>query len=277
MKGSNGHIDDTPPVIQPYTRKPLYTSLPANVSAMLHQIPTPQQPKQQRQQQPKNTGSSPVDMDLDSPFSPGSASDLSDLFEPPTGTPPAFTALGSGNNNKASPAGKKPWESSHWAKIIGGSGGGSGSGAGKESKSKRRNKRPHGAVSKSKKTVNTKVVDDRLKIIDDVPSSAVEMTVKEKFLKKVQRQERVVEEVKMVMKPAYNHKKINKDQYKEILRKAVPKICKSGEINPNKINRLVGGYIKKFHHENKKTKGKGGGGGGAPQGNNSASGPSLIF
>ena len=145
MKGSNGHIDDTPPVIQPYTRKPLYTSLPANVSAMLHQIPTPQQPKQQRQQQPKNTGSSPVDMDLDSPFSPGSASDLSDLFEPPTGTPPAFTALGSGNNNKASPAGKKPWESSHWAKIIGGSGGGSGSGAGKESKSKRRNKRPHGA------------------------------------------------------------------------------------------------------------------------------------
>jgi len=31
---------------------------------------------------------SPVDMDLDSPFSPGSASDLSDLFEPPSGTPP---------------------------------------------------------------------------------------------------------------------------------------------------------------------------------------------
>ena len=28
--------------------------------------------------------------------------------------------------------------------------------------------------------MNTKVVDDRLKIIDDVPSSAVEMTVKEK-------------------------------------------------------------------------------------------------
>ena len=43
-------------------------------------------------------------------------------------------------------------------------------------------------------------------------------------MKKVQRQERVVEEVKMVMKPAYNHKKINKDQYKEILRKAVPKV-----------------------------------------------------
>ena len=32
----------------------------------------------------------------------------------------------------------------------------------------------------SKKHVNTKVVDDKLKIIDDVPNSAVEMAVKEK-------------------------------------------------------------------------------------------------
>ena len=29
-------------------------------------------------------------------------------------------------------------------------------------------------------TVNMKVIDDKLKIIDDVPSSAVEMAVKEK-------------------------------------------------------------------------------------------------
>ena len=34
--------------------------------------------------------------------------------------------------------------------------------------------------SRGKKTVNTKVVDDKLKIIDEVPSSAVEMFVKEK-------------------------------------------------------------------------------------------------
>ena len=35
--------------------------------------------------------------------------------------------------------------------------------------------------NRNKKTVvNTRVVDDRLKIIDDVPSSAVEMSVKEK-------------------------------------------------------------------------------------------------
>ena len=32
----------------------------------------------------------------------------------------------------------------------------------------------------AKKAVNMKVIDDKLKIIDDVPSSAVEMAVKEK-------------------------------------------------------------------------------------------------
>ena len=34
----------------------------------------------------------------------------------------------------------------------------------------------------SKKNVNMKVVDDKLKIIDDVPNSAVEMAVKEKVI-----------------------------------------------------------------------------------------------
>jgi len=102
--------------------------------------------------------------------------------------------------------------------------------------------------------VQTKVIDNKLKIIDDVPSSAVEMAVKEKFLKKVQRQERIVEEVKLVLKPAYNARKINKEAYKEILRKTVPKVCHSryGEINPSKIEKLVQGYIKKHQHLSKK-------------------------
>ena len=44
------------------------------------------------------------------------------------------------------------------------------------------------------------------------------------YLKKLHLQERVVEEVKMAIKPHYAKKDINKDQYKEILRKAVPKV-----------------------------------------------------
>jgi len=43
-------------------------------------------------------------------------------------------------------------------------------------------------------------------------------------LKKVQRQERIVEEVKLVLKPAYNDRRITKEHYKEILRKTVPKV-----------------------------------------------------
>ena len=40
-----------------------------------------------------------------------------------------------------------------------------------------------------------------------------------------------MEEVKLVLKPAYNTRKITKDAYKEILRKTVPKVC----IFPSKI------------------------------------------
>jgi len=44
------------------------------------------------------------------------------------------------------------------------------------------------------------------------------------FLKKTLRLERVADEVKMVLKPHYNKKSITKEEYKEILRKAVPKV-----------------------------------------------------
>ncbi|XP_053211600.1 general transcriptional corepressor trfA-like isoform X2 [Panonychus citri] len=93
-------------------------------------------------------------------------------------------------------------------------------------------------------------------VLDDVPSSAVELQVKEKYLKKLNRQERVVEEVKMVLKPFYQRKEITKDEYKEIMRKAVPKIChsKSGEINPQKVRLLVEGYCQRYKHDRKKSK-----------------------
>jgi len=99
-----------------------------------------------------------------------------------------------------------------------------------------------------------KIIDDQLRIIDEVPTSAVEMQVKEKFLKKVQRQERAVEEIKMVLKPLYNRKRISKEHYKEILRKCVPKVChsKKGDINPMKIQKLVKGYVKKYNHGQKR-------------------------
>lgn len=45
------------------------------------------------------------------------------------------------------------------------------------------------------------------------------------MLMKLKRQERVVEEVKLVIKPYYSKRAISKEQYKEILRKAVPKVA----------------------------------------------------
>lgn len=44
------------------------------------------------------------------------------------------------------------------------------------------------------------------------------------YLKKLHTQERAVEEVKLAIKPYYQRKDINKDEYKDILRKAVHKV-----------------------------------------------------
>uniref|UniRef100_UPI00358E2F53 PHD and RING finger domain-containing protein 1 isoform X2 n=1 Tax=Myxine glutinosa TaxID=7769 RepID=UPI00358E2F53 len=78
----------------------------------------------------------------------------------------------------------------------------------------------------------------------------------DKYLKKLNIQERAVEEVKVAIKPFYQSKDIDKNEYKEIVRKAVHKIChsKSGEINPVKVANLVKGYIEKYKLVRKMTK-----------------------
>lgn len=73
------------------------------------------------------------------------------------------------------------------------------------------------------------------------------------YLKKLHMQERAVEEVKLAIKPFYQKRDITKDEYKDILRKAVQKVChsKSGEINPVKVGNLVKAYVDKYRHERK--------------------------
>ncbi|XP_028263835.1 PHD and RING finger domain-containing protein 1 isoform X2 [Parambassis ranga] len=79
---------------------------------------------------------------------------------------------------------------------------------------------------------------------------------KDKYLKKLHMQERAIEEVKLAIKPFYQRRDINKDEYKEILRKAVQKVChsKSGEINPVKVGNLVKAYVDKYKHARKHKK-----------------------
>lgn len=85
-----------------------------------------------------------------------------------------------------------------------------------------------------------------------------DMSRKDKYLKKLHMQERAVEEVKLAIKPFYQRRDINKDEYKEILRKAVQKVChsKSGEINPVKVGNLIKAYVEKYKHARKHKKGE---------------------
>lgn len=67
-------------------------------------------------------------------------------------------------------------------------------------------------------------------------------------------QEKAAQEVKLAIKPFYQNKDITKEEYKEIVRKAVDKVChsKSGEVNSAKVANLVRAYVDKYKHSRKK-------------------------
>ena len=52
----------------------------------------------------------------------------------------------------------------------------------------------------------------------------IEDAVAENVFNKAQKHERIAEEIKAVLKPHYTNKSIGKEDYKNILRKCVPKI-----------------------------------------------------
>ncbi|XP_013098608.2 serine/arginine repetitive matrix protein 2 [Stomoxys calcitrans] len=167
--------------------------------------------------------------DADSPYSPGSG-DYEDLFEPPPDTNAGtkrYSKRGAGGKvetfdnlfGSSSPVLRLPSYTPSKKHPAG---------ASRPSKTKGRSENPN-----------------------DAPNT---LDLKERFLRKLNRQERVVEEVKLVLKPRYNKKHITKEDYKEIMRRAVPKIChsRSGEIDPNKIKNLIDAYVKKFRSKHKK-------------------------
>ncbi|NXV54111.1 PHRF1 protein, partial [Uria aalge] len=98
-------------------------------------------------------------------------------------------------------------------------------------------------------------VEEKIK----APKPPVDKTKNEEYMKKLHMQERAVEEVKLAIKPFYQKREITKEEYKNILRKAVQKIChsKSGEINPMKVANLVKAYVEKYKHMRKHKKSDG--------------------
>ncbi|XP_044136316.1 protein SCAF11 isoform X2 [Bufo gargarizans] len=75
-----------------------------------------------------------------------------------------------------------------------------------------------------------------------------------KPLQKIQIQERAAHEVKVAIRPYYQNKDITKDEYKEIVKKAVDKVChsKSGEVDSAKVANLIKAYVDKYKHSRKK-------------------------
>ncbi|KAM8703531.1 hypothetical protein ACLKA7_008194 [Drosophila subpalustris] len=183
-------------------------------------------------------------MDIESPYSPGSA-DYEDLFEPP----PDGNAAGGMRRSKGS------GKTEMFDNLFGSS-----SPVGQIRQSSRFNnaggrkqQRANNKNERKSKAKGSKVVKDHGKLYDDVPNSAVDQQNNDRFMTKLNRQERVVEEVKLVLKPHFNKKVITKEDYKDIMRRAVPKIChsRSGEINPHKIKNLIDAYVKKFRAKHK--------------------------
>ncbi|ODM95129.1 PHD and RING finger domain-containing protein 1 [Orchesella cincta] len=198
----------------------------------------------------------------DSPVSPNS-SDGDDLFEPPTEHGSA--KKGQGNRGQQKP----PVVSNLFDSLFGAEPSNS---ASRQQQQQQQNKPPSKPKGPSRfgpplgqKKVqrkessgapqsNSQNAQCDINVNEEMPASAVELSVQEKLLKKLNRQERVVEEVKLCLKPHYIKKHVTKDEYKEILRRAVPKVChsKTGEINPNKIRELIEAYVRKFRHSRKK-------------------------
>uniref|UniRef100_F6SY99 SFR19-like C-terminal domain-containing protein n=2 Tax=Ciona intestinalis TaxID=7719 RepID=F6SY99_CIOIN len=98
--------------------------------------------------------------------------------------------------------------------------------------------------------------------IDNIESSAVEMYNKGKqktLLKKLTFQQEVVEAAKSAIKPHYERREINKTQYKDIMKRAVNKICQADKtkiVNPVKVRRLIRRYVECYQRKNVKSKEK---------------------
>jgi len=72
----------------------------------------------------------------------------------------------------------------------------------------------------------------------------------QELIDKLHRQARVEEEVKHVLKAYYKHRDIDKEEYKGILRKAVPQVTNSNSsIDPERIRSLVKKYVAKIKGE----------------------------
>ncbi|XP_077121510.1 protein SCAF11 isoform X2 [Ranitomeya variabilis] len=101
---------------------------------------------------------------------------------------------------------------------------------------------------------NKNLFTSSVKYITQKESVTVESSADSYKKEKIQIQERAAHEVKVAIKQYYQNKEITKDEYKEIVKKAVDKVChsKSGEVDSTKVATLVKAYVDKYKHSRKK-------------------------
>ncbi|PAA68338.1 hypothetical protein BOX15_Mlig006627g3 [Macrostomum lignano] len=73
-------------------------------------------------------------------------------------------------------------------------------------------------------------------------------TRRDQFANKADWQERIAAEVKLTLRPLYTARQIDKNDYKEILKKAVTKISRSNaqDVQPDKTREFVSTYVDKL-------------------------------
>lgn len=91
-----------------------------------------------------------------------------------------------------------------------------------------------------KKKIRVRMIGDQLQLLDKLPSPVIEEQMRTKFFEKFGRQERIAKEAESALLPHYAKKRVTKEEYKAIMRKIVPQLCrKYGDKNANIIKRLV--------------------------------------
>ncbi|XP_032222513.1 serine/arginine repetitive matrix protein 2 [Nematostella vectensis] len=99
-----------------------------------------------------------------------------------------------------------------------------------------------GKVDKGKGTEKQEKEKEKIQKEEKEPEKSKVQTL----LDKLHRQARVEEEVKLVLKVYFKHKEITKEEYKSILRRAVPQVANSSHsIDPERIRHLVKKYVAK--------------------------------
>jgi len=107
------------------------------------------------------------------------------------------------------------------------------------------------------KTINNSIDEDEVPQFSPESSPSITAAfVAKPTVAKTNLQKRIEGKVKSILNPFYNNRKINKEEYKEVLRKSVPKICqsKSRDYSQTKIKTFVLAYVKKISYCSKNQK-----------------------